>query len=106
VRILLEALSTTGDATITIMKGITRVGINVSRELAQEIVDNPDILVGALLFMMYGAITTPMYEDIMPMIKTYELVDLGEPIFTEDYMGQLPPRFVHEVSIDIDDAQA
>jgi hypothetical protein len=34
---------------------------------------------------------------------THEVFDLGEPSFTEDYMNQLPPRFVHETFVDIDD---
>jgi hypothetical protein len=91
---LRQALATTGEATIVIMRGITRNGIRISRELAQEIVANPDILTGALLFMLYGALTTPLYEEVYPVVEHHETFDLGGPSSSEDYMNQIP-RFIH-----------
>ena len=32
----------------------------------------------------------------MPIIESHSVFDLGEPSTSGDYMGQLPPRFVHE----------
>ena len=97
-----RALNAARDETIEIMRGVRRNGIRISRELAEEIVRNPDILTGAMLFMLYGALTTPMYERLMPIIEHHDVVDLGEPSFSEDYMGQLPPRFFHESWVDQD----
>ena len=68
-----RALNAARDETIEIMRGVRRSGIRISRELAQEIVDNPDILTGAILFMLYGALTTPMYQRLIPIVEHHDV---------------------------------